>query len=84
MLYSIYPPEVVFADQRSLQDPAPASLEMSSSVQASVRYHEIIRGGARLVVHKGRGGKAKVIRLISTDPFDYLNPRYAPGTEIEL
>lgn len=28
--------------------------------------------------------KARIVRLYSSDPLDYLNPLFAPGREIEL
>lgn len=38
--------------------------------------------GRRLVVEPLEGGVARVSRLISTDPMDYLNPRWQPGSFI--
>jgi enoyl reductase-like protein len=100
LLYSIYPPEVVFADSNgqetstsAMPGAAPSAVpgvtpstmpELIGSAAGWGRYAEIERDGVRIIVYKSNGRKAKVVRLISTDPRDYLDPRYSPGADIEL
>lgn len=40
--------------------------------------------GSRLVVSPNGINRAKVVRLLSSDPADYLRPEYQPGNEIEF
>ncbi|WP_059105220.1 YlzJ-like family protein [Shouchella shacheensis] len=39
--------------------------------------------GGQLVVEQVNGGDFRVVRLISSDPNQFLNPSYAPGTIIQ-
>jgi hypothetical protein len=84
VLYSVIPPEVVFADWQSLHGQEVESLVMTSAALDPKRYREVVRGGARLIVCETGEGMAEVVRLISTDPSDYLNPEYMPGAGIKL
>lgn len=84
MLYSIYPPEVVFADTSEQDAATLAAPELIGSTAGWGRYAEIKREGVRIIVYKIGRGTAKVARLISTDPRDYLDSRYSPGAEIRL
>nr|WP_207754904.1 YlzJ-like family protein [Desulforadius tongensis] len=52
--------------------------------QSNANQREINVGNATLVVEDKGFGRAQVVRLISTDPQDYLNPDFAPGTEVQL
>ncbi len=40
---------------------------------------EVAWEGRRLLVEPLQGGVGRVVRLISTDPLDYLDPRWQPG-----
>jgi hypothetical protein len=51
--------------------------EMTACVEQRVE-------GRLLLVTPGPGGTGTVQRLISTDPFDYLDPRWQPGTVLPL
>ncbi|MBS4008231.1 MAG: YlzJ-like family protein [Clostridium sp.] len=66
MLWTIVPLEVV--------------LEGSESFQPA--YTEIIRNNTRLVVEELGKNSAKIIRVISSNPIDYLNPAIQPGNII--
>lgn len=55
---------------------------MEKSVVANQR--EISFDNKTLVVEDNGYGMAKMVRLISTDPMDYLNPNLIPGAEIKL
>jgi len=69
MLWTIMPLDVV--------------LEGSESFQPS--YAEIrCKNGGTLLVEPIRPNRAKVVRLISTDPTHYLNPSLQPGSIIEF
>lgn len=41
-----------------------------------------INDGHRILVVSRRDGRRQVSRLISTDPLDYLNESYFPGTQL--
>jgi hypothetical protein len=40
--------------------------------------------GRLLLVTPGAGGVGTVQRLVSSDPFDYLDPRWQPGAVLRL
>lgn len=67
ILYTIFPEEVIFATTEA---------EKQSSEAAPV---EIEKGGVRLMVLPHTGGRMEVVRVISTDPQDYMNPKWQPG-----
>jgi hypothetical protein len=69
MLYTIIPVESIFESESDSQEDAHDEVEIG-------------RSGACLLVNSLSGGKYKVIRIISTDPQDYLNPQWQPGTII--
>lgn len=68
IVYSVLPDEIVFKD---MEDYTP-------------QYTDIEVGGLRMQVEAISGHKARIVRLYSTNPQDYLNPSYAPGTEIDF
>ncbi|HHW11023.1 MAG TPA: hypothetical protein GXX29_13745 [Firmicutes bacterium] len=41
-------------------------------------------GGLKMQVEQGSAGWGRIVRLFSTNPNDYLNPRFAPGSWIDL
>lgn len=45
---------------------------------------EVVINNSTLIVKDSSPGKARVVRLISTNPYDYLKPEYMPGAEISL
>lgn len=47
-------------------------------------YEVPLNGSSRLLVRPAGNQRAVVVRLISSDPVDYLNPRLMPGAEIEF
>lgn len=63
VMYTLVSPSLWFA---APSDPAP--------VQA-----EVTLGQRRLLLERGSDGAHRVARLISTDPRDYLDPRWQPG-----
>lgn len=46
---------------------------------AEMGLTEIHRAGRLLQVQMLTGGEAQVVRLLSTAPQDYLDPRFQPG-----
>jgi ribosomal protein S12 len=69
MLYTIIPVESIFESETDIQEDVHDEVEIGES-------------GASLMVQSLPGGKYKVIRIISTDPQDYLKPQWQPGTII--
>jgi hypothetical protein len=65
-IHSIMPMEVIFA-----------GLE-----QQTYNYVEVTVGGISMQVEIVGVNQAKVVRLLSCRPDDYLNPAYTPGTII--
>ncbi|SES77816.1 YlzJ-like family protein [Anaerobranca gottschalkii] len=51
----------------------------------NIQYQEIDLGnGKKVIVEKINDSQCKIVRLISTDAYDYLNPQYQPGSVINL
>ncbi|MDD2553788.1 MAG: YlzJ-like family protein [Desulfotomaculaceae bacterium] len=46
-------------------------------------YKEIQYKGVPMLVEGAGFGKQRIVKLLSTDPFDYLKPEMAPGSIIE-
>lgn len=67
MLYTIVPLEDVFAE--------PAGVVGGGTIEVE---HE----GRRLILQIDPGGEARLVRLISTNPSDYLNSQLQPGGSI--
>ncbi|CAM3360248.1 YlzJ-like family protein [Marinicrinis lubricantis] len=51
--------------------------------QLTQALEEIQVEGVTMQVEPMSTGQAKIVRLISSDPNDYLNPRLQPGSIIE-
>lgn len=45
-------------------------------------YKEIEYQGVAMVVESAGFGRQKIVKLLSTNPFDYLKPELAPGSII--
>jgi hypothetical protein len=69
ILYTILPEELIFGD---------AEIDGNQSSEAAPV--EIEQGGVRLMVRPLAGGRTEVVRIISTDPQDFMNPQWQPGT----
>ncbi|WP_426446991.1 YlzJ-like family protein [Paenibacillus sp. S-38] len=54
---------------------------MESEVQPPV---EIVMNGVMMQVLPLNGQQATIVRLLSGNPQDYLNPQYSPGRLIEF
>jgi len=68
ILYTTMPLETVL---QGLEDLHPSYLEMEVS-------------GARVVIEETSLGQGRIVRLLSTDPQDYLNPALQPGMTINF
>lgn len=64
--YSVVPMDVIFQGIESYE---PAFLEID-------------HGGIKMQIEPISGFQARIVRLLSCNPQDYLNEQYAPGTII--
>ncbi|OWZ84305.1 YlzJ-like family protein [Natranaerobius trueperi] len=48
------------------------------------QFHEIEHKGRTVIVEPVNSFQGKVVRLISTDPNDFLDPTYQPGNMISI
>lgn len=52
--------------------------------QQVAKQREVVINNSTLIVNESSPGKGHVVRLISTNPYDYLKPEYMPGAEISF
>jgi hypothetical protein len=50
--------------------------------EASNAYEEIEYAGTKLMVERLSPTEGKIVRIISSNPADFLNPKYQPGTRL--
>lgn len=67
ILWTIIPMEIVF---NGVAD------------DAQPQYEELQYGSARLMVERTGPTQCRVVRIVSTDPNDYLRPEIQPGSTI--
>jgi len=72
-LYTIVPLEVIFAPDEEDEECVPREEEQIVEV-----------GGVRLLVRPDGMGGGTVTRVLSTDPLDFLEPRWEPGRKIRI
>lgn len=48
------------------------------------QYDQVYHRGVPLLVERTKNGRGRVARLLSTDPRDYLNLEYTPGSLIDI
>lgn len=46
-------------------------------------YKELKYNGVPMLVEEAGFGRKRIVKLLSTDPFDYLKPELTPGSIIE-
>jgi hypothetical protein len=68
LYYSIYPLEVI--------------LGMEDAEEKPEQWRELEVDGKRVLVRMDSRGEQTITRLLSTDPEDFLNPRFTPGNVI--
>jgi CelD/BcsL family acetyltransferase involved in cellulose biosynthesis len=66
ILYSIYPVELIMGEEDEKEE----------------SYREVEFEGRKIVVEVNSRGEQRISRLISTDPNDFLDPRWSPGNII--
>lgn len=69
MIHSIIPAEELFFDGWEKTITAPT---------------DVMIGGITMQVTNGSDGQAQIVRLISGNPHDYMNPAYMPGSTIRF
>lgn len=53
-----------------------------SEPEPAPSYEEVDVDGTKLIVERLSATEAKVTRIISSNPADFLNPNYQPGTRL--
>lgn len=66
-----------------LYTPLPLELVLEGFDQPR-EYREIKIDGVTMVVEKINDHQSRIVRLISTNPNDFLSPKYQPGSIISL
>lgn len=66
IIYSVMPMELIFRNEEEM----------------NYQTVEMQWGGVTMLVQPIGVNEARIIRLISPDPQDYLNPSYAPGQKV--
>jgi hypothetical protein len=67
-IYSPMPPEKIYAGMQKDAEP----------------FQEILVNGVIMQIQPINPTQAKIVRIISPNPQDYLNPAYAPGQVIRF
>lgn len=62
----------------------PLELVFDGYEQFAPKYEEINYNGVQMVIEPCGSFQGKVVRLISSNPQDYLNPNYSPGAVIHF
>ncbi|SFX34625.1 YlzJ-like protein [Thermoactinomyces sp. DSM 45891] len=62
----------------------PSDLNDQTDQAYEPHFQECTIDGIQMVIEVLPTGKARINRLLSPDPQDYLNSKYQPGTEITL
>lgn len=65
-----------------LWTPLPLEQVLDDTGRAFPATEEVVVEGTRLQVEPLDGHRARVVRLLSLDPADYLDPRWQPGQVI--
>ncbi|HEX6923526.1 MAG TPA: YlzJ-like family protein [Bacillales bacterium] len=71
ILYTVLPDQAVLSGEDEIEEHAKKQ-----------RYIEI--GGRQVLIETVSDTECKIIRLISSDPQDYLNSRYQPGNIVSM
>lgn len=67
MLYTIMPPEEIWAEE-----------------QEDVELKDVDFQGCMMQIEPVDTATGKVVRILSTDPQDYLNPAFQPGSIVAI
>jgi hypothetical protein len=71
-LYTIVPIEVIFGDDPETN---PSDYRENTSRSFEINYY-----GRNFLAQSLSNGRLKIDRLLSTDPQDFLNPDWQPGS----
>lgn len=77
ILYTPLPEEIVLSSPEALGISDPAKHE----IRETLREIRLPRGG-KLIVQDLEANQSKIIRLVSTDPMDYLRTDWQPGATV--
>lgn len=67
-----------------IYSPVPIETIFDGYDQMKLNYKEIQMGHVTMVVEQISNTEGKIVRVISPDPQDYLNPCYQPGTTLSF
>lgn len=73
MLYTIVPIETIFEEEES------SGIGKFTPAPITIR-----RDGIELLAEQLPGGEYRIQRLISTNPQDFLNPKWQPGSILAI
>ncbi|MDA8352355.1 MAG: YlzJ-like family protein [Firmicutes bacterium] len=62
----------------------PMEAALTDPSEQGPEIREVDVGGVSMVVEMEGGGQGRILRLLSTDPGHYLDPRYQPGSRVRL
>ena len=61
----------------------PESVIFAGSIESG-QIRQICYQGRKVLVRQASSGSGEIVGLISSDPADFLSPKYAPGTLVDL
>ena len=64
--------------------PIPLEVIFDGYNEMKLNYREVQMGQVTMVLEQVSQTESKIVRLISPNAQDYLNPNYQPGTIIQL
>ncbi|MHB9095456.1 MAG: YlzJ-like family protein [Eubacteriales bacterium] len=64
--------------------PLPIELVLEGIEKDGQPYQELDVGGVKLLVEQQTMDKCRVVRVLSTNPMDYLKAEFQPGTELKF
>lgn len=64
--------------------PWPMEEMMNSTAQQNPQYRELEMGGTKILVEQTASDRCRVVRIMSTNPQDYLKAELQPGAELQV
>ena len=64
--------------------PIPLEVVFDGYNEMKLNYREVQMGQVTMVLEQVSQTESKIVRLISPNAQDYLNPNYQPGTIVQL
>lgn len=62
----------------------PLELVFDGYAEFNPTYAEVEYNGVKMLIESAGPFQGKIVRLLSSNPQDYLNPNYSPGTVIHF